>query len=397
MLRDNFNFYTFNKFKDAKYASLIENLQAQGVELYAQEVEQINEESVADKFGNFQETYLGYIIRIQEEKPIEDSPKGETNLTRRRGVAFDIDGKLSVASDLTFSDDLNLIVNETKFRIKRNIDQGIISVGTIDNQNFPDDDAIKLAETTGANPLAINNIKAQANNLQTNNIVPNQSANPTPTEMRTGNQPFREAAGDPASITNDQSSPNKAINTSDLIQQPFGEFIEENPSLKKIQDTFKLLQGASMNELSDIMSEPGVFDLNGEELAEKLKNNIVSAINPNPEKVEEIKKKTEIWLEGLKKQTKIDYEQLTLGLHPKARAKFKPYEVYYDEIEQEELENWIEFLLSKKYTEEEIQAGIREEELRDEYKIKFNVKGKRGRIIKVQIARRNQRLRSKLK
>ena len=33
----------------------------------------------------------------------------------------------------------------------------------------------------------------------------------------------------------------------------------------------------------------------------------------------------------------------------------------------------------------------------DEYKIKFNVKGKRGRIIKVQIARRNQRLRSKLK
>ena len=40
----------------------------------------------------------------------------------------------------------------------------------------------------------------------------------------------------------------------------------------------------------------------------------------------------------------------------------------------------IKFLLSKKYTEEEIQAGIREEELRDEYKIKFNVKGKRGRI-----------------
>ena len=49
-----------------------------------------------------------------------------------------------------------------------------------------------------------------------------------------------------------------------------------------MQDTFKLLQGASMNELSDIMSEPGVFNLNGEELAEKLKNNIVSAINPNP-------------------------------------------------------------------------------------------------------------------
>ena len=396
MLRDNFNFYTFNKFKDAKYANLVEQLQAQGVELYAQEVEQINEESVADKFGNFQETYLGYIIRIQEEKPIEDSPKGETNLTRRRGVAFDIDGKLSVASDLTFSDDLNLIVNETKFRIKRNINQGIIDVGTIDNQNFPDDDAIKLAETTGANPLAISNIKAQANNLQTNNIVPNQPADPTPVEMRTGNQPFKEAAGDPASIANDQSSPNKSLNPSDLIQQPFAEFISENPSLKKMQDTFRLLQGASMNELSDIMSEPGVFDLNGEELAEKLKNNIVGAINPNPEKVEEIKKKTEIWLEGLKKQTKIDYEQLTMNLHPRARSKYPPYEVYYDNIEIEELEKWILFLLSKGYTEEEIQAGLREEELRDEYKIKFNVKGKRGRILKVKLTRKNQRLRNKI-
>lgn len=61
--------------------------------------------------------------------------------------------------DLTFSDDLNLIVDETKFRIRRNIDQGIIGVGTIDNQNFPNDDAIKLAETIGANPLAISTLK----------------------------------------------------------------------------------------------------------------------------------------------------------------------------------------------------------------------------------------------
>ena len=215
--------------------------------------------------------------------------------------------------------------------------------------------------------------------------------------MRTGNVPFQEASGEPAELVANQSSPNKTINPSQLIQQPFAEFISENPSLKKMQDTFQLLQGASMSQLSDIMSEPGVFDLNGEELAEKLKNNIINAVNPNPEKIEEVKRKTEIWLEALKKQTKIDYEQLTLGMHPKARAKFKPYEAYYDEIEQEELENWIKFLLSKKYTEEEIQAGIREEELRDEYKIKFNVKGKRGRIIKVKIARRNQRLRGKLK
>ncbi len=397
-LRENFTFYTFNKFKGPDYEQLVQNLQAQSIESYAQTVEQIRQETPTDRFGNFQEVYLGYTIRIEEEKPIQDTAKGESNLTRRRGVAFDFEGKLVASSDLTFSDDLNLIVNEVKFRIKRNIDQGIIGVGTLDNQDFPDDDAIKLAETTGANPLAISNIKAQANNKAANDINSSSGGvDPTPVEMRTGNVPFQEASGEPASIVANQSSPNKTINPSQLIQQPFSEFIEENPSLKKMQDTFQLLQGASMSQLSDIMSEPGVFNLNGEELAEKLKNNIIGAINPNPEKIEEIKNKTEIWLEALKKQTKIDYEQLTLGLHPKARAKFKPYEVYYDEIEQEELENWIKFLLSKKYTEEEIQAGIREEELRDEYKIKFNVKGKRGRIIKVQIARRNQRLRSKLK
>jgi len=49
-----------------------------------------------------------------------------------------------------------------------------------------------------------------------------------------------------------------------------------------------------------------------------------------------------------------------------------------------------------KYTEEEIQSGIREEELRDEYKIKFNVKGNKGRVLKVQVARRNQRLRDQI-
>tara|TARA_R110002050_G_scaffold251802_3_gene390103 strand:+ start:1770 stop:5219 length:3450 start_codon:yes stop_codon:yes gene_type:complete len=396
-LRDNLNFYTFNKFKGPSYEQLVQNLQAQSIEAYASIVEQIRQEEPTDRFGNFQEVYLGYTIRIEEEKPIQDTPIGESNLIRRRGVAFDFEGVLVASSDLTFSDNLNAIVNETKFRIKRNIQQGIIGVGTLNNQNIPEDDALKLAETTGANPLAISNIKAEANNEAANNINASSAVvSPTPVEMRTGNVPFQEAGGEPANIISNQSSPNKTIDPSQLIQQPFSEFIEENPSLKKMQDTFQLLQGASMSQLSDIMSEPGVFNLNGEELAEKLKNNIVSAINPNPEKIKEIKNKTTIWLEALKKQSKIDYEQLTLNMHPKQRAAFKTFEVYYEEIEQQELENWITFLLSKKYTEEEIQSGIREEELRDEYKIKFNVKGKKGRVLKVQVARRNERLRDKL-
>ena len=397
MLRKNFNFYTFNKFKGAKYANLTEGLIEQSIELYADNVEKANQEAATDKFGNFQEKFMGYVIRIQEEKPLEDTAKGESNLTRRRGVAFDNGGKLYVASDLTFSDDLNLIVDETKFKIRRNIELGIIDVGTLDNQTITDADALKLAETTGANKLAVSNIKAQANNRDANSLQGSAGGvDPTPMAMRTGNEPFKEVGGQPASLVSNQSSPNKTINPSALIKEPFAEFISENPSLSKMQDTMRLLQGTSMSELSSIMSEPGALNLNGEELAEKLKNNIIGSINPNPEKVEEIKKKTEIWLEGLREKAQVDYDQLTLNTHPMERAALPTFEQYFEGIEQEELEKWVKFLLTKNYTEEEIQAGIQSEELRDEYKIGFNVKGKGGRIIKVQISRRNQRLRDRM-
>jgi hypothetical protein len=163
-----------------------------------------------------------------------------------------------------------------------------------------------------------------------------------------------------------------------------------------MQDTFQLLQGASMSQLSDIMSEPGVFNLNGEELAEKLKNNIVSTLDPNPEKVEEITKKTEIWLEGLIEKSKVDYEQLTLNTHPLQREAIPSFEQWFEGIEQEELEKWVKFLLTKDYKESEIQAGINDKALRDEYKISFNVKGKGGRMLKVQISRKNQRLRDRM-
>ena len=398
MLRKNFNFYTFNKFKDAKYANLVEGLIEESIELYADNVEKANQEAATDKFGNFQEKFMGYVIRIQEEKPLEDIVEGlPSRLTRRRGVAFDNDGKLFAASDLTFSDDLNLIVNETKFKIRRNIELGVMDVGTLENQTITDDDALKLAETAGANKLAVSNIKAEANNRNTSIQGAGGDTDPTPMAMRTGNEPFEEVGGQPAESVDNQSSPNKTINPAALIQEPFAEFISENPSLKKMQDTFKLLQGASMSELSAIMSDPGALNLNGEELAEKLKNNILGSIDPNPEHVEEIKKKTEVWYEGLKEKAKVDYDQLVLNTHPKQRSKFPTFEVYFDGIEQEELEKWVKFLLTKDYTESEIQAGIKEDELRDEYKIGFNVKGKGGRILKVQIKRRNARLRGRMK
>ena len=445
MLRANFNFYTFKKFQGPNNANLVQNLENQSIEAYAVQVEasplsflpaesitnlsasqlsalnQAKNEAAGDKFGNFQEVYLGYTIRIQEEKPINDTAVGESNLIRRRGVAFDSEDKLIVASDLTFSDDLNLIINETKYKIKRNIQQGIISVGVANNQDFPDSDAVQLAETIGANPLAISNIKAQANNKNTSNVAGRNNTSPagssnnkskdtsnvagrnntspagsSQVEMRLGNSPFEEAQGTPSQIISNESSPNKTINPGDLIQQPFSDFISENPSLKKMQDTFKLLQGASSSQLNDIMSSPGVFDLNGEELAEKLKNNIISAIDPNPEHITEISKKSKIWLEGLRESTKIDYDQIVLNMHPQQVAEYMSFEEYYQGIEAEELEKWIKFLLSKDYTQNEIQAGLDEEDLRDEYKIKFNQKGKGGKMLKVVISRKNQRLRDQI-
>ena len=408
-LRKNFKFYTFNKFKSANNNNLVENLQtpsannnnlveklqAQAVEAYAETIEKIDDLKADDKFGNFQEVYLGYIIRIQEEKPISDTSKGESNLTRRRGVAFDSEGSIVVGSDLTFSDDLNLIVNETKYRIKRNIQLGIIDIGLPTNQPIPNDDAVKLEETIGVSPLQINNQKAQANNTNADNVEGSQT-NTDPMAMRTGNSKFEEAQGEPATLVSNQSSPNKTIDAASLIQQPFAEFIEENPSLKKMQDTFNLLQGATTTQLNDIMSSPGVFNLSPEELSEKLKSNILNSIDPNPEKIKEISKKTSIWLKGLKKSTKIDYEQLTLNMHPKQRAAFKPFEEYYNGIEEKEFEKWILFLLSKNYTRNEIQSGIDEEELRDEYKIKFDQTGKGGKKLKIVISRRNQRLRDQI-
>ena len=86
-----------------KYANLVEGLIEQSIELYADNVEKANQEAATDKFGNFQEKFMGYVIRIQEEKPLEDTAKGESNLIRRRGVAFDNDGKLFAASDLTYT------------------------------------------------------------------------------------------------------------------------------------------------------------------------------------------------------------------------------------------------------------------------------------------------------
>ena len=76
---------------------------------------------------------------------------------------------------------------------------------------------------------------------------------------------------------------------------------------------------------------------------------------------------------------------------------FVHFEEYYDEIEPVELENWVKYLLSQIYTEKEVQSGLPEEDLTDEYQIKFNVKGKKGRMLKVQVSRRNQRLRGRIK
>jgi hypothetical protein len=48
-----------------------------------------------DAFGNFQEIYLGYTLKIQEDKPID---KNKQNLLRRRGIALDSENNIVAAT-----------------------------------------------------------------------------------------------------------------------------------------------------------------------------------------------------------------------------------------------------------------------------------------------------------
>ena len=374
--RSGLNFYTFNKFEAAKHGPLIQSAD----NLYL-------EQSVADPedaFGNFQEIYLGYTLKIQEDKPVD---KNKQNLLRRRGIALDSNDKIVASTDLTFSTDLAGIINELKYKVKIRVQEGIIGINTSDKEpnEISDSDALDLAEDLGANPLAISNIKAQANNNAAGNItgkaknsIEGRPIDPNdPVETRIGGAPFIQdqsmGGGDTfgASSVGDKESPSRVINTKALLQPILDEQQKNNPEVKAMVDTFNVLNSVDSTTLSNLLKSPNSQDLSDQELFNTLKNQVLSTVDPNPNKVEEVRRKTEQWYEGLRNSTRIDWEQLTLNYRPPQRPAPPDYEDYFTQVEQQALPQWIRTLQNQKYTETEIQYGIDDVNIRDKYQIKI--------------------------
>ena len=378
--RSRLNYYTFNKFEAAKHGPLVQSAD----NLYL-------EQGIADPedaFGNFQEIYLGYTLKIQEDKPVD---KNKTDLLRRRGVALDSNNNLIVATDLTFSTDLASIINELKYKLRVRLDQGIIGINTLDKESnqINDSDAIDLAGDLGANPLILNNLKAASNDRSLSNISAGKGGNTIegrpvdpndPVETRIGGAPFIQdqsmGGGDisGASSISDKESPNMIIDTSAILSEIINEQQNSDPKIQAIKDVFRTLNTVDSSTLSNLMKSPDAQNLSDTELFNKLTEQVLSSMDPNPVKVDEVKKKTEQWYEGLRASTRIEWEQLTLNYRPPQRPVPPPYEDYFTSVEKEALPQWIKKLLRSGYTEMEVQMGIEDPDIRDKYTIKIGPK-----------------------
>jgi len=364
----NLKYYTFDKFRNSQ-ADMLEA----GDRIANERNNRIKEVDVNDRFGNFAEIYKGYTIKIQEE--IEDNVNAQT-ATRRRGIAFDSAEKIVVSTDLTFSDNLSQIVNEVKFLIDRAIKAGVIGVNTSDLQaNEPsDDDVVDLVESIGGDKTAISNIRADKNNKIAAS-VPTKSGKPT--KSRVGNRPFESNANQPITARGktDGGSPQKPINKSGIAQSGLDEFIKETPSLNTLASNLGSINRATTSQLSNILRDPGVENMSEEELVEKIKGDILSGLDPNPEKIEEVKAKTQQWYQGIRARASIDFQQLKIQAVA-AKQPDPEFEPYVTAIELKEIPKWIRLLKRKKYTEAEINSGLANEGLTIKYDIVIEDDGK---------------------
>ena len=374
-IRENIGVYTFDKFRNSPIVrALLERVEAIALE----NIQKARVVDPNDVFGNFAEKYNGYTIKIQEEQPIGSTSAQIT--TRRRGIALDSNERITVSTELTFSDDLTTIVQEVKFLLDKFLNAGDVGINTLDkNSNeISDNESLELARSIGAPTIGLNNLEAQENTRANNNLVgTSEDTNPN-SQIRTGNNPFvpqnqPDIDGNlekDATITPDSSTTNKKqVSLGKLTTEPYNQFIDQNPSLKKVSDTLGVLSRLGPTQLSQILSEPGVNDLNEDELAAKLKQSILSEIDPNPDKVKEVQRKTEQWYEGLKSKTRSTWER--------SRSK-KPFDRYFESVVKEELPKWVTLLLRQRYTENEVNYGIQDDEIRDRFRIK--IKGTKVKV-----------------
>ena len=374
-IRENIGVYTFDKFRNSPIVrALLERVEAIALE----NIQKARVVDPNDVFGNFAEKYNGYTIKIQEEQPI-----GSTSAqiaTRRRGIALDSNERITVSTELTFSDNLTTIVQEVKFLLDKFLNAGDVGINTLDkNPNeISDSESLELAKSIGAPAIGLNNLEAQENTRANNNLVGTSEDTDPNVQVRTGNNPFvpqnqPDIDGNlekDATITPDSSTTNKKqVSLGKLTTEPYNQFIAQNPSLKKVSDTLGVLSRLGPTQLSQILSEPGVNDLNEDELAAKLKQSILSEIDPNPDKVKEVQRKTEQWYEGLKSKARSTWER--------SRSK-KPFDRYFESVVKEELPKWVTLLLRQKYTENEVNYGIQDDEIRDRFRIK--IKGTKVKV-----------------
>ncbi len=364
----NLSFYTFDKFRNSQ-ASMLDEADR----LAAERKTIIQEVDPSDRFGNFAEKYLGYTIKIQEE--IESNSNAQ-KASRRRGIALDSLEKIAVSTELTFSDNLSGIVNEVKFLLRRDIDAGVLGVNTSDPQpnEISDTDALNLAKTTGANPIAVSNIEAENNNTTAASL-------PTTTNRNDG---IDTPDGFSAQIRPDGSSPRKPLNVKNVAETGIQDFIKESPSLSSLASNLGTINKATPSQLSNILKEPGIENLTEEELLQKLKGEILSTVDPNPEKVDEVKEKTKQWYEGLRGKARADFDRLKLSarIPPLIGGKIFPssesyeFEPYISKIELKEIPKWVKLLLRSGYTQLEVDAGLGGEGIKEKYEIKTLPNGK---------------------
>ena len=375
--RSGLKYYTFDKFRnDPIVQKLLEEADRRALD----NAEKARIADPDDIFGNFIEKYLGYTLKIAEEKPIDEN--AQTSI-RRRGIALDSNERIVASTELTYNDNIATIVNELKFIIKRNQELGIIGVNTpdVEPNQISDDDALAMAESIGLNKLAANNLKAEANNRAASNTsgkpmtsIEGRPVNPdAPVETRIGNEPFTRVETDiPARETGNKSSNKKSVDVSKLLEQPFNEYVTSNPSLNKINETINLLFRADSNTLSSVLSQPGSEEFNFDEFSAGLKQSILGSIDPNPEKVQEVTDRTKQWYEGLRAKVRTDWEVKFGGSSPTRKPPPPPFEDYYNDQEKQELPKWVRLLLRQNYTELEVQTGITQDEIKDKYRIKIN-------------------------
>jgi len=375
--RSGLKYYTFDKFRNDP---IVQQLLLEADRNALDNAEKARIADPDDIFGNYIEKYLGYTLKIAEEKPIDENAQ---TTVRRRGIALDSNERIVASTELTYGDNIAVIVNELKFIIKRNTELGIIGINTPDTEpnQISDDDALAMAESIGLNKLAANNLKAEANNRAASNTsgkpmtsIEGRPVNPnTPVETRIGNAPFTRVETDiPARETANKSSNKKSVDVDKLLSQPFNEFVQSNPSLNKINETVKLLFSADSDTLSSVLSQPGADEFNFEEFTANLKQNVLNSIDPNPEKITEVTNKTKQWYEGLRAKVRTDWEVKFGGSSPTRKPPPPPFDDYYDDQEKQELPKWIRLLLRQGYTELEVNTGITQDEIKDKYRIKID-------------------------